>query len=581
MPVPTVDRVVRELLRIYGDAEADLRRLLGSPASTEFLRGRSDRLLRQIQALTRELKGRHRRWSARALTQVYRTSSRAILGAGAGFSAIDRTAVQVIAERVVRDLDVAVDGAARNLATVLRRTKQEATGDEALLRQVGRAKALGLTRDDLAKRIARTLRDGATRRLRGAVPPDVAARLWPVAAGQYVPIVDRRGRLRRFGLRHYANLVGHTWAMGASNEAALRAAERFGTDLVQVSVHTNVPDEACRRVQGKVYSLAGRSRDFPPLHFALPLHPNCVPAGTVVTSPQVLVSTARWYEGPLRHLQTRRGHRLAVTPNHPVLTPQGWVPAALLVESGYVLSCTDAEWVTGAIEPDHNHRPALIEQIVETLGGTAPVTAMSMPVAPKDFHGDGIGSEVYVVRAHGLLGNRVDPEIREPALHQLLIGRYAEPPSLTRHGGLTAVLPGLTLPTDGSVCDGSIGTALLRRPRSRQEPVGLHLTTDRHTRHAERSEEFYGRPAEFARKGLGAFAGDVAQDDLGRQGATGHRRDTGFPEPTVEHARADAYLRGELAKRYPGLIGADELIEVRDEDFRGHVYNLQTSLGFY
>lgn len=240
------------------------------------MRDRSDRLLRQVEALTRRLKVRQRQWSATELARVYRAAAAEVLGPDARFTAIDRNAVQVIVERMLADVDIAVEGIPRDLRRALVRTRQEAVEDPALLRQVGAGKALGLTREETARRIASTLRDGATRRLRGRVSPDVAERLRQIAAGQYVPIVDRRGWMRRFRLRQYARLVGHTWAMAASNEGTLRAAPRLGTDLVQVSVHTNVPDEACQRIQGKVFSISGASPDFPPMGAVrLPVHPNC------------------------------------------------------------------------------------------------------------------------------------------------------------------------------------------------------------------------------------------------------------------------------------------------------------------
>lgn len=71
--------------------------------------------------------------------------------------------------------------------------------------------------------------------------------------------------------QHRAEVI---WDGRAKFEEKLRMAQRWGVDLIQVSVHSNTCD-VCRRVQGKVYSISGRSRDFPKLNFRLPLHEGC------------------------------------------------------------------------------------------------------------------------------------------------------------------------------------------------------------------------------------------------------------------------------------------------------------------
>src|SRR5262249_40357188 len=58
-----------------------------------------------------------------------------------------------------------------------------------------------------------------------------------------------------------------------------------------------------------------------------PFHPHCVPAGTLVSGPTVEKGFRRRYEGELIVISTADGDELAITPNHPVLTDRGWVPA--------------------------------------------------------------------------------------------------------------------------------------------------------------------------------------------------------------------------------------------------------------
>ena len=118
-------------------------------------------------------------------------------------------------------------------------------------------------------------------------------------------------------------------------------------------------------------------------------HPNCFPAGVMVSGPRVLASSQRWYSGPLVEIETAGGHFLSVTPNHPILTPDGWAAAGELIEGGYVISRASADGVLGGIHPDKYQRPTLIEQVAATLGGSSSVTAIGVPGSAEDFHGDG------------------------------------------------------------------------------------------------------------------------------------------------------------------------------------------------
>jgi hypothetical protein len=52
-------------------------------------------------------------------------------------------------------------------------------------------------------------------------------------------------------------------------------ANNYGTDLVQVSSH-NTTTKICMPYEGKVYSISGKDKRFPPLMNTPPYHPNCL-----------------------------------------------------------------------------------------------------------------------------------------------------------------------------------------------------------------------------------------------------------------------------------------------------------------
>jgi len=114
-----------------------------------------------------------------------------------------------------------------------------------------------------------------------------------------------------------------------------------------------------------------------------PLHPMCLPGDALVLARDgVAGAVARPYEGDLTVVTTARGHRLSCTPNHPVLTPSGWVPAGALKVGGAVM-CD----VTFG---DERNRPVRIDRVAETV--SARHAAAPVPVAAGAFHGDGAGS---------------------------------------------------------------------------------------------------------------------------------------------------------------------------------------------
>jgi len=163
-------------------------------------------------------------------------------------------------------------------------------------------------------------------------------------------------------------------------------------------------------------------------------HPMCVVGGTIVSGPRPVASMTRWYEGEVVDIHTVGGHHLTVTPNHPILTPQGWVPAGLLSEGDDVVCGSRLERDLTAltspfVDPDDYQVPSLIEDVAGSLGQSRGVVPISVPVAPEHFHGDGVGSDICVVRTDGLSEQRLGGE-RE-SLNRFL-GAHAGEISLDR-----------------------------------------------------------------------------------------------------------------------------------------------------
>lgn len=334
-------------------------------------------------------------------------------------------------------------------------------------------------------------------------------------------------------------------------------------------------------------------------------HANCVVAGTVIAGPRVLASTTRWYQGDVIEIETAGGNKLTVTPNHPVLTPDGWVAAGLLKEGGYVVGCggRDGDSLIAALSvacPDDHQIPALIEDVASTLGESSGVLPVSVPVAAKDFHGDGEGSEICIVRSEGLLTDHVDASFVQPGLQPQLLRGSMETPLLTSVSSQAKLFEGSGSAANGGMSGLNILTVLLGRSLSMHElfgflertaanPGGAQTGGDCATGHSILvCEGFFGDSREVTRH-------DVVngQGELGPAGSShlGDSQRLGLSfasqESTVSNNVFQALIPNVVCARdsiqaFARTVRLDRIVNIsRTGGFEGHVYNLQTSLGWY
>lgn len=125
---------------------------------------------------------------------------------------------------------------------------------------------------------------------------------------------------------------------------------------------------------------------------------NCVVGSTMVAGPGQGVATCyrRPFTGVFIHLTLGNGGVLTCTPNHPVLTPAGYVAAGDLGEGECVMATLDP-W-----EPDVNNAPPRIDEAFDSVRALR--DSLRVPGGALDFHGDGTeGEEVEVIPAEGIL----------------------------------------------------------------------------------------------------------------------------------------------------------------------------------
>jgi hypothetical protein len=349
-------------------------------------------------------------------------------------------------------------------------------------------------------------------------------------------------------------------AMSAGTQA-LYAAEGV-TLLNWVTAGGNVCPQCDTNEAGNPYA----PEDFPPM----PDHINCVVGSTRVSVPGVVVpgdepggfpprpggisgataaavteaerdfgrpniraTSDREYVGDVIAIRTARGYELTVTPNHPVATRGGWVAAAELAVGDHVLCSTRPEWVPGAVDPDVDHIPPRIEDVAQSF----PVQSGSVPSAAEDFHGDGAGSEVYVVRADRLLVDDVAPEGSQGVTEdQFGSGYPSVNKALVAASHLVPHFGGVLNPAYGVMGRAGEPRALLGAGLGH---AGIHASAAVSAR--------YASPLEVPAYRVSADAVDFCQRLL-----------AGSAE-----------------------VAADQVVQVRRYPFSGHVYNLDTVGGYY
>lgn len=92
--------------------------------------------------------------------------------------------------------------------------------------------------------------------------------------GKYITIIDKNGKEIRWQIKTYAELVAKTKLHEASTQGVIDSTLAVGGDLIQVSSHnTNTPYDA--QFEGKIFSLSGNDKRFPPAYDLPPFHPGC------------------------------------------------------------------------------------------------------------------------------------------------------------------------------------------------------------------------------------------------------------------------------------------------------------------
>ncbi len=376
----------------------------------------------------------------------------------------------------------------------------------------------------------------------------------------------------------FADVAGNILGWKASGVVAGKEWKTSGED----------PCPECEAMEGEVVALDEEFEDGDP-----PLHPRCVLAGTLVSAAGVSAHFKRWFRGEVVCLIVESGHDLTVTPNHPVLTARGWVVAGHLREGDYLVETADPAAAVCAVDPDDHYVQTRVEEIADALRVAGKVSTRRVPVAPEDFHGDGVADEdVDVVRTERALGHRRDAPAPQERDCALFLGPNVREQPLLRGGDLLAVGAGLPPSTNRLMRGRSSGSTLRSGVPGRLDPVGVALGANAETGTTKDGADDRAVAADAPRDvdaGFPRGIPSVERRDL-RIGEPAHllarllrgtRGVPGLTEPAHDDLGRDPETSADGIDRLAPHVRLVKLLDVRRLDFSGHVYNLQTATGWY
>lgn len=300
------------------------------------------------------------------------------------------------------------------------------------------------------------------------------------------------------------------------------------------------------------------NKDDPVWHeFRSPWDYNCFIPGTVCEG-TFDEASRMFYDGDVVELRTRNGKRITVTPNHPVLTENGFVLAGdiqqgdkVVCDSGHIDNGCDSfgrekpgslralpslNGVFSHPSEDVDYTPTKIEEIFEAFSLMG--SLMRVPVSGNDFYGDGKFGKGYidVVRPDCELWRNRDPSILE-------------------------CTGDLRLPFVDIVQEGLASNSHL-----------LELVVSSHSSTAS----IMGCP-ELSFDSAGSCLDALPFEGFRFGSSSG--LDVGVNEPIPDGTPGYSKLLGETQLRLPSQVFLDDVVAVERYPFFGHVYDLSSKYG--
>ncbi len=297
-------------------------------------------------------------------------------------------------------------------------------------------------------------------------------------------------------------------------DAAADVEANVGTRLVAIwRTEPGACEKICAPLEGQTIRQWGhRFPDGPAAH------PHCVLGETVVRSASFVRGFVGLYSGPIVRIKFSGSVWLRVTPNHMVLTDQGFVFAKSLMKGDNVIRAANVEDSAFFSRqcPNRDHGPATISEVFGSWKMSGGMRTRRVPVSPVDLHGDAAGMNGYVdvVSPIGELADNGDSSLLQPSTKLIFEDGSAADFGLNSLGSLRDALFALRDATDG-------GMGLFRELQSLFRSHLRHPNKHRSTASADFDSTIYeafvdraSRDSERLGKLLDAFPSEITRCEV-------------------------------------------------------------------
>lgn len=292
----------------------------------------------------------------------------------------------------------------------------------------------------------------------------------------------------------------------------------------------------------------------------------------------------RWYEGPMVEVVLASGQRLTGTPNHPIFTQRGWVTLGRLNEAHDRIGCHRDYLPIGVPVATQNvkHVPPTLEQCFASgqVGGTLE----QRRIGKADFHGDGQDGDVDVVTLTGDLAVDLHAAFSQQYGQRVLPASDFETGTFAQLGAVRHL--GLRVAYATHRLMGSLG-ALPALFGGQFALAAQHLlsATARHACAGHHGVNPLAAYAVLAGQMSGVFAGRIAPNN-GLGAARRQLLEAGHdPSPATgdsHHGGAVDPIEGsDIGRTLSGSVAFGNIRSLRVFDYSGHVFNLESSVGWY
>ena len=318
-----------------------------------------------------------------------------------------------------------------------------------------------------------------------------------------------------------------------------------------------------------------------------PIHPNCLLGDTKISSGITITGvSSREYDGEIVVIGTESGKLISITPNHPVLTERGWIAAGILRKGDSIVGSRtqDAHRATHANDED---MPTSIQEIVESFLGSRKVATVEVPTSSIDFHGDGTDGKIAIVGSNRGLTREFCATSPEHFGEDFLVD--ADGPFIAQGASVGSpkefVLASLRSPNSVVGCGSDPATLLGRSPSHPGIHGGAHRPDRSSVRHENSMDDIAADGIDLCKRLLAHSRNVVADNRINVRQFDPSRRGA-YLDPVLDQdgsnrSDADSVTESEAVNSVAGEIFFDDIVSIERIHFVGHVYNLETELGWY